>query len=71
MNDVLRGTILEKFRTQSAFAEAAGMSETYVSLVIHEERRLSPNAEKQWARLLGVKPNLIFPHGSGRKAKHI
>ena len=60
MNRRLKAKIIEKFGTQSEFAQIAGIDETFVSRVVRNRRKLRPEEQRFWSRLLGVKPEEVF-----------
>ena len=55
----LKFRILEKFRTQSDFAQAVGCNESRISRVIHGRRELEPELQFEWARVLGCSPEIF------------
>lgn len=60
MNRKLRLKILERFDHQVDFAIRLGVDPALVSRVIRGRQTLNPQAQKQWARALGVKPPEVF-----------
>ena len=60
MNFNLKLRILKKFRTQWEFSQSVGMHESDVSRVISGRRRLDPDTQVKWAKVLGCKTKEIF-----------
>lgn len=59
MNKLLRLRIIEKFNNQISFAEALSISASAVSLIINNHRRLSPEAQDMWAKVLDTTPEAL------------
>jgi len=60
MNIPLRLKIIEHHRVNWKFAQAVGVSEGYVSKVLHGARELDTDSKKHWAKVLKCKPADIF-----------
>jgi len=60
MNIPLRIKIIERYKTQSDFAAAHRLTDSFVSRVVQGRRELSPKEQHQWARALKCKPSDIF-----------
>jgi plasmid maintenance system antidote protein VapI len=66
MNWELKKRILDLYRSQADFAEAAKVHDSVISRVVRGRRKLSREEKKRWAFLLRCKPEQIF-HGFGGK----
>lgn len=55
----LRGRIIEKFRTQKAFAEAAGYSENTITDKLSGKVPISHKDVENWNQLLGINTDEI------------
>lgn len=60
MNLILKAKIIEKFGTQADFAIEANDDETLVSRVVRCRRFLTPEKQKQWAKILECDPKQLF-----------
>lgn len=60
MNRKLKGRIFMVIGKQADFAERVGVSESLVSAVINERRKLDLSQKKQWAKALRCKVQEIF-----------
>lgn len=56
----LKAKIIERYRTQGDFADAAGTSEHTVSRVVRGRRELEPDEILEWSKLLQVNPFEFF-----------
>jgi plasmid maintenance system antidote protein VapI len=59
MNRLLRLRIIEMFDNQAMFAAEIGAHESYVSAVLHGRRKLPPEAQDHWAKMLGTTPEAL------------
>lgn len=50
----LRGRMIEKYGSQTAFAEATGNSTSYVSLYLNGKTQLDQNTMDKWIRALDI-----------------
>jgi hypothetical protein len=62
MKRKLRAKIIENFGTQSDFAQAIRVDESFVSRVIHGRRKLSERDRNLWCRVLKCRPELFGDH---------
>jgi hypothetical protein len=60
MNRILKARIVEKYGTQSDFAQAVGIDETVVSRVVRGRRVLDKDRQSLWAEALKCKPEEVF-----------
>lgn len=60
INLILKLLILEKFGSQANFAQTVGADEGLVSRIVHGRRFLPEEKKMQWAKALGIDPD-IFP----------
>jgi len=58
----LKSMILEKFRYQSDFAQAVGISEDRLSRLIRGRKRPNETDKLRIAKALEVRPEEIFPN---------
>jgi hypothetical protein len=61
MNKRLKAQIILRFGSQADFAQVVGDSQTIISEVIRNRRRLSDTKAVEWALALGCHPDEIFP----------
>jgi plasmid maintenance system antidote protein VapI len=59
-NFILKAKIVEKFMTQSDFAEVLKVNESKISQVVRGRRKLNGEDQKKWAAALDVEPGAIF-----------
>lgn len=52
--DKLRGLIVEKYRSQKAFAEALGVTQNTITLKLQGDRGFSQKDIEQWAEKLKI-----------------
>jgi len=64
MNKKLKARIIEKYGSQADFAQAIKTDETVVSRIVRGRRTLTPEIQKQWAKVLGCKPKDLFSYES-------
>jgi hypothetical protein len=60
VNLILKAKIIEKFGTQADFAIAVKDDETLVSRVVRRRRFLTPEKQRQWAKILKCDPKRLF-----------
>lgn len=60
LNWELKTAIFKKFPTQADFAFALNVSESVVSRVIRGRRKLPPEEQKRWAKVLGYNAEELF-----------
>jgi len=60
MNLKLKGKIVEKFGSQSRFAQVAEVDETLVSRVVHGYRKLDMDEQIRWAAILDTDRGVLF-----------
>lgn len=63
MNEALRMKILEKYRTNVAFAEASGIDTSTLTKIIKGTRKPTDEQKSTIARLLRVKKGVLFAEG--------
>lgn len=56
MNFKLKARIVERFGSQWKFAQAVKDHESNISKVIRGRKRLKPEIQKRWAKVLGCEP---------------
>ena len=61
INFPLKNEIKIKFRTQADFSEVVQEHESLVSAVINGRRRLSPEKERFWSKVLRKDVGYLFP----------
>jgi len=61
MNIPLKIKIMEHYKTQTGFAVAQRLSDSFVSRVVRGKRELTPDEQHQWSKALKCKPSDIFP----------
>jgi transcriptional regulator with XRE-family HTH domain len=60
MNRKLKAKIVEKFGTQSDFANVVSVDETLVSKIVRGRRELPEDTKRAWADALGSEISEIF-----------
>ncbi len=60
MNKRLKAKIVERFESQSNFAQVIKTDETVISRVVRGRRVLSMDDQKKWAEMLDCKQSEIF-----------
>ena len=60
MNLKLKGKIVEKFGSQSRFAQVAEVDETLVSRVVHGYRELDMDEQIRWVEILDTDRGVLF-----------
>ena len=60
MNKKLKLKIIERFGRQAEFSTQIPEDETVISRVILGRRKLKPEREKRWAKVLGCEAEEIF-----------
>ena len=60
MNKILKAKIVEIYGSQANFAQAMEIDETIISRVVRNRRRLSPEDQQRWGRVLKFDPEQIF-----------
>lgn len=63
----LRGLIVEKFGTLSAFSEAIGKDSAYISRILHGQVRLTQEIIDTWSNILDIRPERIGAYFFTRK----
>jgi hypothetical protein len=63
MNKELKAEIVRKFGAQYPFAAALGIREATVSAVVRGKHILNDKKKQEWARVLGIDPEKLFPTG--------
>ena len=61
MNDHLRIQIAVKFRRQCLFAHHLGLTDSYISKVIHGYKEPREETKQKWAKALDCTVQEIFP----------
>lgn len=61
MNLELKAQIIRRFGKQWLFARAAKVDPSDVSRAITGQRKVKPDQQAQWARILGCRAQDIFP----------
>ena len=67
MNWLLKTRIVDKYGTQSDFAQALRRPETVVSQVVRCRRTLNVNEQRRWADALEADVNSLF----GKEPNHV
>lgn len=61
MNKKLKAKIVEKFGSQSDFAQELQVNESIVSRIVRGRRVLSPEDQVKWCKALNCDPSIIKP----------
>jgi hypothetical protein len=57
---MLKAKIIEKFESQAEFSMKVIEDESLISRVVQERRKLKPERQDAWAKILGCKTKDIF-----------
>lgn len=60
MDRKLKARIIQHYGSQGAFAEALGVHESNVSLILSGKRQLNREKAEQWGSLLKCKPSILL-----------
>ena len=67
MNRKLKAKIVERFGSQSEFAQVLGVRDPYVSRVVNGRDRLSESGKSLWASVLNCEKADIFQEGASNE----